>query len=252
MAVYKKVLKSAVILGVFLAGGCLINKKKPLPPQVVDLPQIADCSSGCAPFETPEQLNESYMNHYGWRFEKFDTEPMRPTAQNAFKAYARFAPGKRILDIGAGPGHYAAGIAAQGFLVDCIDPHAAFKKYCENKGLPFVCTSVLDYKPAAAYDVVVGIGWPFSHVRPENAAAVLKHIATKLLVSKGIAILTFFIGCGVTYEDPMKVGHKRYFVHYSEEECRKLLGQWFEVIAVKEHYLNSIQKDARIFVCRNK
>jgi hypothetical protein len=206
----------------------------------------------CAPYATPEDLNAGYMQQYAWRFEQFDTEPMRPSAQNIFQAHARFAPGKNVLDIGAGPGHYAAWIAAQGFSVQCIDKHAVFEQYCTAKGLPFTCSSVTEYNPVTPYDIVVGIGWPFSYVRPEDASEVIKHIATRLLAQNGIAILTFFMGCGATYEDPMNVGHKRYFVHYTETECRALCEPWFEIVSKKEHFLNSIKKDARIFVLKKK
>jgi len=223
-----------------IAGGCMFKKTKK-----------NDTAALCAPYETPEELNKGYMREYSWRFEKFDTQPMSPDAQNVFNAHSKFAPGKRVLDIGAGPGHFAAWMVSQGFSVDCIDPFDDFKTYCENKGLPFICTAAINYVPATLYDIVVGIGWPFNHINPESAPAVLSHIATKILKKDGIAIITFFIGDGITYEDPMKVGHQRSFVHYTEDECRKMLMAHFKIISTTKHFLNSIKKDVCIFACKN-
>jgi len=234
------------IVLIVLIGGLGMTSKK------LDANSIVECEQGYAPYDTPEALNAEYMNKFAWRFEKFDDKPMYPSAQDMFQAHAQFAPGKNVLDIGAGPGHYADWIAKQGFAVQCIDRYAAFEQYCTAKGLPFTCSSVIEYVPASPYDIVVGIGWPFNHIMPDDAAGAIKHIATRLLAENGVAILTFFLGCGITYEDPMNVGHKRYFVHYTEAECRALCQPWFEIISVKEHFLNSIKKDVRIFALKKK
>ncbi|MDQ5940686.1 MAG: hypothetical protein QG632_412 [Candidatus Dependentiae bacterium] len=87
-----------------------------------------------------------------------------------------------------------------------------------------------------------------SIIRPDEASAALEHIASALLKPDGILIVTFFMGCGATYEDPMNVGHKRYFVHYTEAMCRRMLAKHFEIIAMKEHFFRSIREDARLFL----
>lgn len=216
---------------------------------------LGDCSTGYAPFNNPEELNQSYYDMYAWRFEQYDTQPCHPDFKNVFNAHWRFAPGgakKDVLDIGAGPGHAAKWMQNQGHNVECIASHQWFKHYCTKKSLPVTLSSLREFRPAKPYDMVVGLCWPFNHIRPEWASQQIARLSTEFLKPGGLFIAAIFMGCGITYEDPMNVGHKRYFVNYTDEQWRSMIRPYFEVISVRQHFLGSIKKDVSIFVLRNK
>lgn len=214
-------------------------------------PELSNCASGCAPFATNDELNTSYMNHFAWRFEEHDTKPLKSTAREVFAAYRQFAPGNRVLDCGAGPGHFAKWMQEEGAEVVCLDPFAAFASYCVEKGLPFIQGSLDTFITDARFDMAVGLCWPFNHMEKERVSAALENLATNILNPGGILITAIFMGIDGTYEDPMDVGHKRHFVHYTQPEWTQLLdAHGFELIATREHYLKSIKKDVRVFIAR--
>ena len=64
-------------------------EKKSGPPHknATVVNELADCATGCAPFGTPEDLNESYYEMYAWRFEQYDNDPCHPDFKNIFKCH---------------------------------------------------------------------------------------------------------------------------------------------------------------------
>lgn len=207
------------------------------------------------PFDSPEELNHSFYESYAWRFEHYESDFCYPEFYKVFKAHWHFAPGadsKEILDIGAGPGYASRWMFNQGHQVECVVQRRWFEHYCKKKGAPVTLSSLREFRPTKRYDMVVGLYWPFNHIRPEHASQQIARISNEFLKPGGLFIAAIYMGCSVTYEDPEKVGHKRSFVHYTDEQWRSMIRPYFEVVSARELYLDSVKKDARIFVLRNK
>lgn len=198
-----------------------------------------------------KELNAAYYREFGWRLKSFDRAPCYPTAQNAFLAHARFAPGTTVLDIGTGPGHFSNWMQEQGYSVTCVEADKTLAAYC-NEIMPCTQVDIDAYTPAIPFDVVVGICWPFSHIDPIDAPKVIEAISRTMLKKGGICILAIFHGVGSTYEDPMSTGRKRCYHHYTEDKWRKMIAPYFETVSVTKHFTNSIKKDVGIWVLRNK
>lgn len=138
--------------------------------------------------------------------------------------------GTRILDIGSGPGNYAAEFADQGFDVLCGDISPKMVDYCRRKGL---AAEVLDIETFDLGRCFNGI-WANAvllHLPKTALPSVFERIA-RHLAPNGVFACSVKEGEGEGMkEDPDYPGTRRFFSHYSEEEFRTLLLPRFAITA---------------------
>lgn len=142
------------------------------------------------------------------------------------------AEGRRsLLEIGAGPGHYAAWFRDQGFDVTCTDLSPEMVALCRAKGLR---AHVMDFLgldfPPASFDAVFAMNC-LLHVPAADLDRVLAAVA-RLLAPGGL----FYYGVygGHSFEGVWPDDHhepKRYFTFYPDDELRRRAAVRFDEVA---------------------
>jgi SAM-dependent methyltransferase len=142
------------------------------------------------------------------------------------------AEGKRtLLEIGAGPGHFAAYFRDQGLAVTCTDLSPAMVELCRAKGLN---AHVMDFLsldfPPASFDAVFALNC-LLHAPSADLPRVLAAIH-RLLRPGGL----FFYGVygGYRFEGVWPDDHhepKRYFVFYPDDELRRRVSGLFDEVS---------------------
>lgn len=144
--------------------------------------------------------------------------------------FAARLPGKRVLDLGSGPGRDAVYLKKQGLQPVCVDISPTQVKLCKEKGLE---AHEMDFEhltfPDESFDGV----WAYTsllHLPKTKLDAVLEKICC-LLRTGGI----FFIGMKEgTFEgwqqDKHYPEHKRYVAQYTEEELVGKLEKYFTIL----------------------
>lgn len=130
---------------------------------------------------------------------------------------AMLPDGGRVLDLGCGPGHYAAWMAAQGFSVDAWDGSAEMVALAETHS--GVAAKQARFDALDLVDVYDGIWANFSllHAPKSELPDLLRRI--KRAGKRGAV---FHIGMKLGEgEGPDKIG--RFYAYYSEDELEKLL-----------------------------
>ncbi|WKZ29199.1 MAG: class I SAM-dependent methyltransferase [Patescibacteria group bacterium] len=138
--------------------------------------------------------------------------------------------GASILDLGAGPGNYAAEFADRGFDVLCGDLSPRMVEYCRRKGL---AAEVLDIETFDLQRRFNGI-WANAvllHLPKTALPSVFERIAQHL-VPGGVFACSVKEGEGEGLkDDPDYPGTRRFFSYYAEEEFRTLLMPRFAITA---------------------
>lgn len=136
------------------------------------------------------------------------------------KAFAAELPeGAHVLDLGCGPGFYAAWLAGQGFTVDATDAAAAMVGMANAQpGVTAWQARFDDLTEQAAYD---GIWANFSllHAHRAEMPDLLARIH-RALKPGGLFHIGMKLGTG---EGPDRIG--RFYAYYSEEELDALLAE---------------------------
>lgn len=145
-------------------------------------------------------------------------------------AFISYLAGKKIVDLGSGPGNHAEYFKKKGFNVLCIDISEAMIKLCKRKGLKAEIMDIEDLQlPEKSYDGI----WANSslhHIPKEKIPKILNQII-KILKSNGFLYLAVKEGKGQGFEINEKYpGTRRWFTYFMDEEIRKLFGESFDII----------------------
>ena len=157
--------------------------------------------------------------------------------------------GKKILDLGSGPGNISLIFKNKGFNPLCVDFSSEMIKLCEEKGLDAVKSNIeeLDIQ-----DSFGGIWANASllHVPKIKLSKVLSKISN-LLLPEGV----FFIGMkegdfeGFEFREHYPET-KRYFSYYEKEELESILKEYFEVIYFRK--IEFRKRNYLIFLCKKR
>jgi SAM-dependent methyltransferase len=130
---------------------------------------------------------------------------------------AALPPGGRILDLGCGPGFYAAWFAARGFEVDAVDGSAEMVAMANTQPGVVARRALFDENDGdGVYD---GVWANFSLLHaPRTAFPGHLERLHRALVPGGVLHLGMKLGTG---EGPDRIG--RFYAYYSEDELERLL-----------------------------
>jgi SAM-dependent methyltransferase len=122
-------------------------------------------------------LREAYDARAAWR-DLQGKEPWKVAERQAFRE--RLAPGTRLLEIGAGPGHDSAWFHGEGVTVVATDLSPAMVERCRAKGVE---AHVMDFLhldfPTGSFDAVYALNC-LLHVPNQDLPAVLTAVRAVL------------------------------------------------------------------------
>jgi len=202
--------------------------------------------------EIKKTMAEAYSKkaqEYGVvRNEKFDTFLYQEMDQFV-KSVKRV--GKKVIDLGSGPGNESLYFRENGLEPVCIDIAPGMIEECRKKGLKAYLMDFdkLDF-PAESFD---GVWMSFSllHI-PKNEARVVIKEAHRVLVKNGLFYVSLFEGEGeeLRKEDIKKYGCERYFAYYHQDELKTLLTPYFQII--RSSRLDISPKPTISFECQKR
>ncbi len=167
------------------------------------------------------------------------------------RTFVSALPGKKVLDLGSGPGRDALFLKRKGLNPLCVDLSSEMVKQCKRKGLKARQMDIenLDFRNES-FDGI----WAYAslvHIPKQRIYNSIVRIR-ELLKPEGLLFLGMVEGRREKiYESKTKPGIKRFFSLYTNRELQDILREYFEIVAFKKFttsnnqtYLNYIcQKD---------
>lgn len=156
--------------------------------------------------------------------------------------------GKKVLDIGSGPGRDGLILKNLGMNVICLDASEKMIELCMNRGLEAVVGDFLELPfEDGSFDAV----WAYTsllHIKKEQINSACKQIY-RVLKPEGILGLGMIEGDTELYRESSGVNQPRWFAFYKKEELESLLInsgfkiEHFECFSPKtKNYLNIIAR----------
>lgn len=183
--------------------------------------------------EDKKRLYDTYARFYRRRTEKF-VHFLTPD----YALFLAVLPGKRILDLGSGPGRDAALFQCKGYKPQCLDISKKMLKFCEKQGLPVIHMDMEKLSlPPASFDGI----WSYTSLTTIPKVKVWKIIRRlhSILRKNGVLFLGLIEGSCEGWKSPdKKYKFKRYVSRYSPREVIEKLNKKFELI-----YFRKIDKE---------
>ncbi len=138
-------------------------------------------------------------------------------------------PGKRVVDLGSGPGVDALRMQSQGYGVTCVDLSEQMCIRCAGKKLSVVQRSIDDL--GCFFDSSVHGAWMYAsllHLPKERAPIALAEVR-RILMPGGKLFVGVKQGDGAVWEEIVhnKKGYHRYTVKYQPPELEEMLSAEF-------------------------
>ncbi len=142
------------------------------------------------PIPDPTELySEGYFTgasvHMGYANYDADKEPMIPTFETYLAYIDRFAPGKRLLDVGAATGFFLDIARRKGFVVSGVELSEYAATCATQKGLSVIAGTLQDVPRTEQFDTVTMLD-VIEHVGDPRAECVRAHT---LLAPGGVLII---------------------------------------------------------------
>ena len=168
---------------------------------------------------------DRYPEVFDEKFERHMREYNLPHAD----AFLAALPGRRILDIGSGPGNHSAYFRDRGFEPLCGDPSEAMLRLCRMKGLRAEPMTLETFDLGRRFDGV----WANAsllHLRKSDVPAALSRI-DRHLCPGGAFGCDVKEGRGEGMEANQNYpGTRHWFSYFADEELRDLLAPRFELL----------------------
>ena len=175
-------------------------------------------------------------------YEEKTRRNMEGSVTPLLEKFSTMLPGKKVLDIGCGPGVHLEWFREKGFDAIGIDLSDSFVQMCSDKGLN---VRKMDIEYINFYPYSFDGIWAVSsllHLPKEKIPAVVKKWS-KLLKSNGLLFVSVKEGSGEGYkEDVLNGGKQKWMSYFSEEELKKLFSPSFDVL---ETIISGASKDER-------
>lgn len=174
-------------------------------------------------------------------------ERFPPTIVDAFSGSIK---GKRILDVGSGPGRDGLILKNKGFEVTCIDASQSMVDMCKAKGLDAV---VADFMNLPFKDGTFDAVWAYTsllHIEKKSIVMALNEI-NRVLKPSGTFGLGLIEGNKEEYRNSSGVDKPRYFAFYEKKEIEDILKKVGFEITYFESFKPS-SKNYLNFICIKK
>jgi 2-polyprenyl-3-methyl-5-hydroxy-6-metoxy-1,4-benzoquinol methylase len=183
---------------------------------------IIGYSSAEAFMQDIDQINRDFYDDSGSYFSAIPFDPLLP------ELFLKYGKGKKILEIGSGPGGLALWLTNHGYEVTCIEPSKKLAALAAEKGLNVHPITIQEFKPSLQYDCIVAIS-SLIHVPKKDLPAQIKKIASAL-IPQGLFFVSFIEGDEEGFEDPTKIGKPRFFAKWSESDLDHLTKPYFDLL----------------------
>jgi SAM-dependent methyltransferase len=182
--------------------------------------------------EISDSLRRAYDNSADQR-ERAAAEPWKVAERVRFLDMCLQEGKKRLLEIGAGPGHSSRYFQDNGLDVVCIDLSPGMVALCREKGLTAKTMDVLalDFPPAS-FDAIFALN-SLLHLPKRHLPQALANIRA-VLKPEGLFFLGVYGGPNserIWEDDPLEP--KRFFSFYSDDRLQQVVGQFFDILAFK-------------------
>ncbi|WP_175532258.1 bifunctional 2-polyprenyl-6-hydroxyphenol methylase/3-demethylubiquinol 3-O-methyltransferase UbiG [Paenibacillus sp. yr247] len=160
--------------------------------------------------------------------------------------------GKRILDLGSGPGHQASYLQKNGCQVSCVDLSEEMVNICREKGLDALAMDfyTLDLEPES-YDAV----WTMNallHVPKSSLLQVLKNIE-RVLKPDGFLYMGLYGGYeseGIWENDSYRP--QRFFSFYEDEHIQNKVREVFDIEHFSVLQMEDMQLNYQSIIAKKK
>lgn len=193
--------------------------------------------------EETEKFYDTYFTNYVQT--RADASFVFNYLEPEFTAFVEHLSGKRVLDLGSGPGRDALLLQAKGLQPLCVDISVSMVTTCREKGLEAVQMDMenLDFEKNS-FDGV----WAYAslvHIPKKRVFNTIARIR-EILKPGGI----FFVGmiegdAEMMHQSKDKPDRKRFFALYRHDEFKHILSDYFTILSEKdfstsrgERYLN--------------
>lgn len=183
----------------------------------------------------PKAFDKKFEESF-WRFGKQHAD-----------LFLQHLSGKKVADLGSGPGQYARYFTEKGLEVLCVDISEEMVKLCKEKGLEAVQMDLEYLKlPERSFDGV----WMYAsllHIPKAHVPHALEGV-WKILKPGGVLGLAVKEGGGEGFEEREDYpGAKRWFTYFTDEEVRELFEKDFTLLEffrdnVFLHYMFQLQE----------
>jgi SAM-dependent methyltransferase len=176
---------------------------------------------------------DTYAEEFEQKFKRYFEDHLIPEADQ----FLSLLTGKKILDLGSGPGVDAEYFHKKGFDVLCVDISEAMIARCKEKGLPAVVMDMeaLDFA-GQSFDGV----WAYTsllHIPRERVPAAVQKMLY-VLKPQGILALAIKEGDGEGLEAYEKYpGTQRWWTYFNEDELPKLLANNCQLLYRKKYHV---------------
>jgi ubiquinone/menaquinone biosynthesis C-methylase UbiE len=194
-------------------------------------------------------MDQKTINTYNELANEYDQETIdfwERFPSTFFNTFIGLVKGKKVLDVGSGPGRDGLILQKAGASVICLDASESMVKLSASRGLE----SVLGDFNALPFDSASFDGiWAYTSLLHVPKTEIGKPIAEirRVLKPDGVFALGMIEGDAELYRESSGVGKPRWFSFYQKEEIENILQQngfkqiYFEEFQVKtKNYLNYI------------
>ncbi len=196
------------------------------------------------------QETKATYDKYASEYEEKTKDYIEKYIKEDFDLFLQNLKGKKILDLGSGPGRDSIRFKQKGFRPVCIDISKAMIDLCKEKELEAYEMDIENIKFENGFFDGVWAYTSLLHLPKSKIKKVIKKIEN-ILKTEGIFYLGMKEGNSEGFEESKRYpNHRRYFSSYTKEEIEKLLID-FEIlhfskveIGSKYIYIN--------FLCRKK
>ncbi|MFA6105533.1 MAG: class I SAM-dependent methyltransferase [Patescibacteria group bacterium] len=156
------------------------------------------------------------------------------------KHFSDLLSGKRVLDLGCGPGEHAAHFKKLGYKVKAIDFSERMVALAKSKQIEAEVMDIEDLKfPPNSFDGIWAVT-SLLHIKKTDLPKVIEKLY-QLLSEKGILYVCTLEGRGQRYISDGGVDEKRFFAFWERNEFAQLFSEHFELksfyeVVVKEKY----------------
>ncbi|MEX0749053.1 MAG: class I SAM-dependent methyltransferase [Candidatus Saccharimonadales bacterium] len=136
--------------------------------------------------------------------------------------FTELAFGKKVLDVGSGPGRDGLILREKGLDVTCLDASQAMIDFCSARGLRAVMG---DYNSMPFGDRSFDAVWAYTSLLHAKKSAVDIPLieVSRVLRPNGVIGLGMIEGKGEGYRESAGVNKPRWFSYYTESEIRSLM-----------------------------